>query len=84
MSPYSLAFTETWWAGQPSDLRGTMSHVMTDQPTEMPASGPDPAVADQSTESAELTIAESVATAVTGTILGGAAVWFLAPICFVC
>lgn len=29
-------------------------------------------------------ITESVVTTVTGVTLGGAAVWFLAPICFVC
>ncbi|HSP04180.1 MAG TPA: hypothetical protein VLR27_11790 [Acidimicrobiales bacterium] len=27
---------------------------------------------------------ETVATAATGMVLGGAALWFLAPICFVC
>lgn len=29
-------------------------------------------------------VVETVATTATGMVLGGAALWFLAPICFVC
>ena len=32
----------------------------------------------------EPTVIETVATTATGMVLGGAALWFLAPICFVC
>lgn len=32
----------------------------------------------------EPSVVETVATAATGMVLGGAALWFLAPICFVC
>lgn len=43
-----------------------------------------PDAVDAPADSTELTIVESVGTALTGVALGGAAIWFLAPICFNC
>lgn len=53
---------------------------------------PAPTTADQAVTEAptragaeqQLTLGETVATTVTGMAIGGAALWFLAPICFTC
>jgi hypothetical protein len=47
--------------------------------------GPDAERSDQVQDAAdEPSVVETVATTATGMVLGGAALWFLAPICFVC
>ncbi|MFP5579460.1 MAG: hypothetical protein ACLGIZ_14705 [Acidimicrobiia bacterium] len=61
-----------------------MSHITTPHPAELPAPVPDPAAAAARADGTEPTITESVATTLTGMVVGGAAIWFLAPICFVC
>lgn len=39
---------------------------------------------DAPAEGTEPTITESVVTTLGGMVVGGTAIWFLAPICFVC
>jgi hypothetical protein len=65
-----------------------MSHIPAPHAAEWPASVPDSASSAEAVaapaDGTELTITESVVTSLTGMVVGGASIWFLAPICFVC
>jgi hypothetical protein len=62
--------------------------AITTHAAEVPVSVPDPSpegeVADPPADGTEPTITESVVTSLAGMVVGGAAIWFLAPICFTC
>ena len=45
---------------------------------------PDAERSDEKSNTEEPTVVETVATTAAGMVVGGAALWFLAPICFVC
>lgn len=48
------------------------------------ADAPDDAAHGSHATDAPVTVTEAITTSVTGMLIGGAALWFLAPICFSC